>query len=293
MTMAPNTSGILVGVDGSEFSHTAVRWAVREAAMRREDLTLMTVAERHGGPVTYDTETMLTSRFAQHGEGDRILATARQIVDDERGDRRSGKVDTEFLFAHPLATLIDASKDMRLVVVGDRGMTAMDRLTLGSVSSGLVRHAHCPVAVIHKQHPEPDAHAPILLGIDGSPASELATAIAFDEASHRRAPLIAMHAWAHSFTSGAHLDLTIDEQKGDEALSERLAGWQENYPDVQVKPTVIHDDAGRWLVNHSDTAQLIVVGSHGRGGFAGMLLGSVSSAVVHAAEVPVIVARKS
>ncbi len=293
MTMASNTSGILVGVDGSEFSHTAVRWAVREAAMRREALTLMTVAERHGGPVTYDTETMLTSRFAQHGEGDRILAAARQIVDDERGDRSSGRVDTEFLFAHPLATLIDASKDMRLVVVGDRGMTAMDRLTLGSVSSGLVRHAHCPVAVIHKQHPEPDVHAPILLGIDGSPASELATAIAFDEASHRRAPLIAMHAWAHSFTSGAHLNWTIDEQNGDEALSERLAGWQENYPDVQVKPTVIHDDAGRWLVNHSDTAQLIVVGSHGRGGFAGMLLGSVSSAVVHAAEVPVIVARKS
>ncbi len=293
MTMAPNASGILVGVDGSEFSHAAVRWAVREAAMRREDLTLMTVAERHGGPVTYDTETMLTSRFAQHGEGDRILAAARQVADDERGDRRSGEVDTEFLFAHPLATLIDASKDMRLVVVGDRGMTAMDRLTLGSVSSGLVRHAHCPVAVIHKQQSEQDAHAPILLGIDGSPASELATAIAFDEASHRRAPLIAMHAWAHSFTSGAHLNWTIDEQEGDEALSERLAGWQETYPDVQVKPTVIHGDAGRWLVNHSETAQLVVVGSHGRGGFAGMLLGSVSSAVVHAAEVPVIVARKS
>jgi len=261
--------------------------------MRREDLTLMTVAERHGGPVTYDTETMLTSRFAQHGEGDRILAAARQVADDERGDRRSGEVDTEFLFAHPLATLIDASKDMRLVVVGDRGMTAMDRLTLGSVSSGLVRHAHCPVAVIHKQQSEQDAHAPILLGIDGSPASELATAIAFDEASHRRAPLIAMHAWAHSFTSGAHLNWTIDEQEGDEALSERLAGWQETYPDVQVKPTVIHGDAGRWLVNHSETAQLVVVGSHGRGGFAGMLLGSVSSAVVHAAEVPVIVARES
>ena len=292
MTMAPNTSGILVGVDGSEFSHTAIRWAVREAAMRREALTLVTVAERQGGPVTYDTETMLTSRRAQRREGDRVLATARQIVDEELGNRRSGKVDTEFLFAHPLATLIDASKDMRLVVVGDRGMTAMDRLTLGSVSSGLVRHAHCPVAVIHKQHPEPDVHAPILLGIDGSPASELATAIAFDEASHRRAPLIAMHAWAHTFASGAHLNWTIDEQKGDEALSERLAGWQENYPDVQVKPNVIHDDAGRWLVNHSDTAQLIVVGSHGRGGFAGMLLGSVSSAVVHAAEVPVIVARQ-
>jgi len=174
--------------------------------MRHEALTLMTVAERHGPRVTYDSETMQNSRQAQHSEGDRILAAARQVVDEVLGDRRSGKVDTEFLFAHPLATLIDASKDMRLVVVGCRGMSALDRLTLGSVSSGLVRHAHCPVAVIHKEQPEPDVHAPILLGIDGSPASEFATAVAFDEASHRRAPLIAMHAWADSFTSGAHLN---------------------------------------------------------------------------------------
>ncbi len=294
MTTAPNTSGILVGVDGSKFSDTAVRWAVREAAMRHEALTLMAVADRQlPFFVTYDTETVQNSRRAQHSEMDRILAAARQIVDEVLGDRGSGKVDAEFLFAHPLATLIDASKDARLVVVGCRGRGAWDRLTLGSVSSGLVRHAHCPVAVIHEEHPEPDVHAPILLGIDGSPASEFATEVAFGEASYRRAPLIAMHAWADSITSGAHLNWTIDEQKGHELLSERLAGWQENYPDVHVKPTVIQHDAGRWLVNHSDTAQLVVVGSHGRGGFAGMLLGSVSATVVHAAEIPVIVARKS
>jgi nucleotide-binding universal stress UspA family protein len=290
--MAPNASGILVGVDGSEFSDAAVRWAVREAAMRHEALTLMTVAEYHGPRfVTYDVEKIQNSRRKRHSEIDRILAGARQIVDEVVGNRRSGKVDTDYLFAHPLATLIDVSKDMRLVVVGCRGTSALHRLTLGSVSSGLVRYAHCPVAVIHKEHPEPDVHAPILLGVDGSPASEFATTIAFDAASRRRAPLIAMHAWADSVTSGAHLNWTIDEQRGDELLSERLAGWQENYPDVHLKPTLIHQDASRWLVNQSDTAQLIVVGSHGRGGFAGMLLGSVSATVVHAAEVPVIVAR--
>ena len=89
MTMAPNTSGILVGVDGSEFSDTAVRWAVREAAMRHEALTLMAVAERQGPRVTYDSETIHNSRQAQHSEGDRILAAARQIVDEVLGDRRS------------------------------------------------------------------------------------------------------------------------------------------------------------------------------------------------------------
>lgn len=290
--MAPNPSGILVGVDGSEFSDAAVRWAVREAAVRHEALTLMTIAEYHGPRfVTYDIEKIQNSRRAQHSEIDRILAGARQVVDEVHGDRRSGKVDTEFLFAHPLATLIDVSKEMRLVVVGCRGKSALQRLTLGSVSSGLARYAHCPVAVIHKEHPESDVHAPILLGVDGSPASEFATTIAFEAASRRRAPLIAMHAWADSLTSGAHFNWTIDEQRGEALLSERLAGWQENYPDVHVTPTLIHQDASRWLVNHSDTAQLVVVGSHGRGGFAGMLLGSVSATVVHAAEVPVIVAR--
>lgn len=285
-------SGILVGVDGSEFSDAAVRWAAREAALRHEPLKLLAVAERQGPHVTYDSETMQRSRKAQHDEGDRVLAAARQIVDEVLVDAGVDGLASEFRFAHPLATLIDASTDVRMVVVGCRGRSALDRLTLGSVSSGLVRHAHCPVAVIHKEHADADRHAPILVGIDGSPASESATTIAFDEASNRRAPLIALHAWADALTAGTHLNPTIDEQIGGEVLSERMAGWQERYPDVHVTPVLTHQDAGRWLVNHSDTAQLVVVGSHGRGGFAGMMLGSVSATVVHAAEVPVIVARK-
>lgn len=292
MTATARTSGILVGVDGSEYSDAAVRWAVREAAMRDEALTVMTVAE-HQDSNTYDTDAIHQTRSAQRNEGDRILAAAQQVVDEVLGDRTLQQLRMEFVFAHPLSTLIDMSKDMRMVVVGCRGRGALERLPLGSVSGGLVRHAHCPVAVIHEGHAETDVHAPILLGVDGSPASELATAIAFDEASFRRAPLIAMHAWADRLSSGAHLNWTIDERRGGEVLSERLAGWQETYPDVHVKPTLIRDDASRWLVNHSDSAQLIVVGSHGRGGFAGMMLGSVSANVVQAAQVPVIVARKS
>ena len=292
MSRTAHPSGILVGVDGSGFSDAAVRWAVREAAMHHEPLTLMSIVERHGPHVTYDTEVMLQSRQAQHSDGERILAAAQQIVEDELG-ADAAQVHAEFMFAHPLATLIEASKDARMVVVGCRGVSALDRLRLGSVSAGLARHAHCPVAVIHKEHPEPDPDAPILLGIDGSPTSEFATAIAFEEASHRRAPLIAMHAWADTATSNIHLRTRIEEEKGAEVLGERLAGWHEKYPDVRVTPTLIPNNAGRWLVDNSETAQLVVVGSHGRGGFAGMLLGSVSSAVVDSAEVPVIVARQS
>lgn len=292
--MAPRVSGILVGVDGSGSSDTAIRWAVREAVTRHEALTLMAVAKRQEPLfVTYDSEKIKTSRQAQRSTYDRILAAARQIVDDELGGSGLGDVSVVFRFAHPLATLIEASKRVRLVVVGCRGVSPLDRLALGSVSNGLVRHAHCPVAVIHEDRSATHAQAPILLGIDGSPASEFATAIAFEEASARRAPLIAMHAWSQSLTTPSPLDWMMDEQKAHAILSERLAGWREDYPDVDVTPVVIKEGVSCWLVDQSDTAQLIVVGSRGRHGFAGMALGSVSAAVVQAAEVPVIVARGS
>ncbi len=79
----------------------------------------------------------------------------------------------------------------------------------------------------------------------------------------------------------------------EEELAERLAGWNERYPDVVVRRRVVFDQATRHLVDAAENAQLVVVGSHGRGGFAGMLLGSVSTTVVHATHTPVIVARQS
>jgi nucleotide-binding universal stress UspA family protein len=197
--------------------------------------------------------------------------------------------------AMTIPTLVDLTKEAEMIVVGTRGIGALGRSLMGSVSSALVRHAHCPVAVIHEDEamrPEV-AKLPVLVGIDGSPTSELATAIAFDEASRRGVDLVALHAWGDwGSYEVPGLNRPVLEQEESEVLAERLAGWQERHPDVSVRRVVTRGQPARQLVEASEDAQLVVLGSHGRGGFAGMFLGSVSSAVLQSATIPVIVARQ-
>jgi nucleotide-binding universal stress UspA family protein len=289
---------IVVGVDGSTPSHTALRWAAREAALRKVPLTLVHVLPvglfRWG--YGYATEPLVQDfTKLQEEEGQRILADATRVVRETTADNSPVEIHTELMFSSPVPTLIDLSKDADMMVVGCRGHGAWGRAVLGSVSTGLVHHAHCPVAVIHDEPSQlPDVAAPVVVGIDGSPASELATAIAFDEAALRAVELVAMHSWA-DFSWPAYEGRTcwFDlRAEAEEILAERLAGWTERYPNVSVRRVVTPDEASRHLVEEAESAQLLVVGSHGRGGFAGMMLGSVSTAVVHASHTPVIVARQ-
>ena len=227
----------------------------------------------------------------QQDEGRSVLeaatATARAAAPDI-------EISSDMIAGPSVPTLVDASKDAFMVVAGSRGRGALARGLLGSVSNGLVRHAACPVAVIHDEDPlmPHPAQAPVVVGIDGSPASEKAVAIAFEEASLRSVDLMAVHAWSDSVVfEFPGTDWSTLQAMGEETLSERLAGWQERYPDVLVRRTVVADRPARQLIEQAESAQLLVVGSHGRGGFAGMLLGSVSTAVINNARMPVIVAR--
>jgi nucleotide-binding universal stress UspA family protein len=284
--------GVLVCVDGSAASDAAVAWGTREAVMRRLPITLMHVVP----PVVVGWPAgQLYAEMPewQEDNGRHVIDQARKTLSATLGELEPPEIHTEMVYSSVVPALIDASMDAWMIVAGSQGLGAMGRLLLGSVTTGLVHHAHCPVAVIHSEEgAAPDSSAPVLLGIDGSPASEAATTLAFDEASRRGVELRALHVWSDvGVFPVLGMDWRDRESEGQEILAERLAGCQEQYPDVRVERLLFCDKPSQWLLKESERAQLVVVGSHGRGGFPGMLLGSVSSAVAQAARVPVIVVR--
>ncbi|OBH60288.1 universal stress protein [Mycobacterium sp. E2479] len=284
--------GILVCVDGSAAAEAAVAWATHEAGLRDLPITLMHAVAPVvvGWPVGQLYEDMPEW---QRETAQQVIDQARKVVAANLDDARPAEIRTEIIYSSVVPAVVDASKDASMVVVGSQGFGAMGRLLLGSVTAGLLHHAHCPVAVIHSNAAvTPAANAPVLVGTDGSPASEAAIALAFDEASRRGVGLIALHAWSDvGIFPMLGMDWRDSELQGQEILAERLAGWNEQYPDVHVKRVIVCDKPSRWLLEEAKHAQLVVLGSRGRGGFPGMLLGSVSSHVAQAATVPVIVTR--
>ncbi|MFZ1162828.1 universal stress protein [Mycobacterium sp.] len=288
MSSPATKSGILVGVDGSAQSDAAIRFATRESVMRDVPVTLMHVIE----PLP---------DWATRAEQDRIAQVwqdnARDVIESARKTAvacvtTSASLDlhTEIACSPVAAMFVLASAQAHMVVVGSRGMTPPGRFLLGSVSNSLVHHAQCPVAVIHYD-PE-DETGSVLVGVDGSPASDGAIAFAFEEASRRGVDLLALHAWSDvAVFPILGMDWRDYETRGAEILAERLAGYQQEYPGVQVRRRLVCDKPAHWLIEESRHAQLVVVGSRGRGGFPHMRLGSVSSALTQSSKAPLVVVR--
>jgi nucleotide-binding universal stress UspA family protein len=285
--------GILVGVDGSAASIAAVRWAARRAKMSNTGITLV-----HACPavvpgsslVDWTGPTPADVVRAQEEQAKLLLDDAATTATESAGRLH---IQTMAIAGAPVPGLLELCNDAQILVVGRRGRVSPADALLGSVSSAMIHRARCPVAVIHDEFLTEEApmDGPVVVGIDGSPASELATAIAFDEASWRGVELVALHVSCDSDPFGIHEhEWSRIETKAHEALAERLAGWRERYPDVAVRRVVVAGRPAHHLIEQAKTAQLVVVGSHG-GEFTGLQVGSVSSAVVQVTHIPVIVAR--
>jgi nucleotide-binding universal stress UspA family protein len=285
--------GIIVGIDGSSASDAAVSWAANNAAMRGVPLTLMHV-ENPSAPTWSQLPVLEQLKEQQRAEARTMLANASKIAHDAISDDAKIRIEGELLSSATVPTLVDRSGNADMVVVGTDGRGALARGLLGSVSSGLLRHAHCPVAVIHEETTAIPHNAPVLVGIDGSKGSELATKIAFEEASNRRTGLVALHAWSdRELLELPGIPWPEVEAEEKRLLFEALAGWEERYPDVAVTKQLVGDRPSRALLDASLSAQLVVVGSRGRNVLIHSILGSVSNAVVQSMRVPVIVARHS
>ncbi|WP_028927837.1 universal stress protein [Pseudonocardia acaciae] len=287
---------VVAGVDGSESSRRAARWAAAAAARRKVALSLV-----HAVDVT--PYTAAAGYVPPQGLFEALLDEGREWLLTAKAEIGAAypalSVEVEAEIAHPARMLLARSERAGLVVLGASGSGGLAGVLAGSTALALAAHGRCPVAVVRGPEPglAPPDDGPVVVGVDGSPDSEAAVAIGFEEASLRGARLIAVHAWngfdpdEYSAVRRFVDDWASIETSEREVLAERLAGWRDKYPDVDVRRVVSRRRPAPCLLRHAAGAALLVVGSRGRGGFTGMLLGSTSRTLVQHAPCPVIVAR--
>ncbi|MCC9710794.1 universal stress protein [Streptomyces sp. MNU76] len=288
-------SGVVVaGVDGSASSLAAVEAAAREARSRGAGLRVVHAFIWPALHVPLGPPPSGPAEGGLRNLADRVVAEA---VERARAAAPEVEVSHAVVTGEPLTVLEAQSRAAELVVVGSRGMGGFVGLLVGSTAVHLAAHGRCPVLVVREQ---PRTEGPIVLGVDGSAAGGPAVDFAFAEAELRKAPLVALHAWTTwNAPMPAPQDVSMPYANppgalvGEEErlLSEALAGRRERHPGVVVEHRVVHGGTREALIEASRSAQLVVTGARGRGGFAGLLLGSVSQALLHHAHCPVAVVR--
>lgn len=275
---------IVVGVDASESALHAVRWGAVDAALRGAALHLVfAVPAVVDAPLDETPVRMLHDRLRDTAQG--ALDSAAQMAREAVTDRPAPEIRTFLVDAPAVTVLSGLAETAYYVVVGVRGMSAYHRSLLGSVSTGVARHAQGPVVVV-PGGAQPFSDRPVVVGVDGSVHSVRALELAFDEASRRAVPLIAVQAWEASVGSDTRTH-------GDSVTL--LTGMLErniaSYPGVDVKTLVMEGRPARVLLDAAADAQLLVVGSHGTRGYPGMALGSTGHALLHGSECPIALVR--
>ncbi len=294
--MKRQESRIVVGYDGSDHSVAALEWAAAEAERRDRPLVVLHVLDYLGfipspmGPFGWP-----------HVEDEQVARIAN--VGAERARKIADRVDVSPVtrVARVSDTLIEFSENAELLVVGTRGHGDLAGAVLGSIAFAVSAHAHCPVVVVRGQTALPGPDRPVVVGVDGSPISDEALRYGAAVAAAMAAPLIVVsayrtltsEAWAEGYIyleaeGGSNFD-TIARQSATEvaAASARIA--RETHPGLSITEQVVEGLPASVLAKATDQAGLLVVGSRGHGGFAGLMLGSVGHALIHSALCPVAI----
>ena len=292
MDMSVVHGTVVVGVDGSEAGSAALLWAVHAAALEGRGLTVVHATGFAGA--MDDLEDVLASERGLLSVGRSIV---REAVREARAADWTVGVESVVTPGDPSTMLVEASETAAMVVLGARGRRAVVSALLGSVSAPVIREAACPVVVV-RSAADVLRDGPVVVGVDGTPASTAAVEHAFHAASVRGRPLTVLHAtWDLREHVSSVVDLRTYAQKvnlseeEERLVAETMAGLGEKYPDVAVTEMYRRGDPVHQLVEASRAASLVVVGTRGRRLVRSRLLGSVSRGVVERAECPVAVVR--
>jgi nucleotide-binding universal stress UspA family protein len=227
-------------------------------------------------------------RRSAEGLTDNAVYEARSVAPDVR-------VEGNPMIGHAAARLLAESGQAELIVVGSRGHGGFGGLLLGSVSQRVAMHARCPVVVVRGRGDVADG--PVVGGVDDSPSADLVLETAFVAAAARGSPLELVRAYLPTVPPGAAYELLTDVDlpevtaAEEERMAEQVAPWRAKYPGVPVRVLLTREGAAGILVQASKRAQLVVVGSRGRGVIVGTLLGSTGLQLLHHADCPVYLAR--
>lgn len=293
---------VLVGVDGSAAGMHALDWAAQEAAARSLGLV---VACAYALP-SFSAAT-LDGGFA--ALDDSAIRAGVQAVLDEATERVAGRglqVRSEIAVGDAAGVLVEMSQRAELAVVGTRGRGGFAERLLGTVSSALPAHSSCPTVVVPLREngrpladdepaPAPKPLARIVVGVDGSTQSEIALRHAIAEAELWGAELVAVAGVPVASMTGvlAWVPSAVDTEQMLKDFEEGVAGTLDRclagHDGLSVRRIVLDGTGAELLTEFSVATDLVVVGSRGRGGFAGLLLGSTSQAVLHHSQCPVMV----
>lgn len=278
---------LLVGVNGSPASKRAVRFAAQRAAARGLELRLLHVID----------ESVRSSRNADLR--DRAQARADEILlqatDAARQVAPGVSVRADVESGDPFRVFVELSQGVELLVVGSDSSGGEQQVQRGVKSFRIAAAGHAPVAVI----PDIDlaGRRGVVVGVDGSEISNRALEFAASEADRRSEPLIAVHAWMIPIVPGAEYSYSDayfdDAERGAETtLSDALIDVQSRYPNIELRPVVVNANPAHALTAEAENAAMVVVGSHGRGTFGRLLLGSVSHGVLAHMVAPTVIIRR-